>query len=39
MTAEHITMIEHYINTSIHLQGGEFLHQGKLRVIQEGIIE
>ena len=39
ITAEHITMIEHYINTSIHLQGGEFLHQGKLRVIQEGIRE
>lgn len=39
ITVEHIKMIEHYTNTSIHLQGGEFLHQGKLRVVQEGIIE
>lgn len=39
ITAEHIKMIEYYTNTSIHLQGGEFLHQGKLRVIQEGTIE
>ncbi|MCT4781113.1 MULTISPECIES: aminotransferase class I/II-fold pyridoxal phosphate-dependent enzyme [Exiguobacterium] len=39
VTLEHITLIEQYITASIHLQGGELLHEGKLRVIQEGIME
>lgn len=39
VTQAHIEMMKQYMTTSVHLQGGELLYEGKLRVIQEGITE
>lgn len=39
VTKEQIVCIEHHIAASVHLQGGESLQEGTLRVIEEGFVE
>lgn len=39
VTKEHVVSIEHHIAASVHLQGGESLQEGTLRVIEEGFVE